>query len=238
MGDPVNRKEPRGLDICDDDPAACDGFFADPYGENNGSSVMTPDCGLLTLDYIDNELGDSDDSSCFAAPVETSVPSTPNCEQQIQSSIDSFLTSKGSPLAGYGSWFVSVGEMDNVDPRLLVAIAGNESGYGTSPVAQKDDNAFGVMSCQRVQATFSCAPAQYSNFGQSISAAGGTLENQIYNPNKLNNTVSLLYSGKPGAYCVNTLTVPCSGGAGNVTQILSGLGGNQNSLGFPCPPDD
>jgi RHS repeat-associated protein len=65
QGDPANRKDPRGLDDCSDDPAACGSFFADPYGEDNGVAFDTPSCGLLTIDYIDNQLGEPDDSSCF-----------------------------------------------------------------------------------------------------------------------------------------------------------------------------
>jgi RHS repeat-associated protein len=88
QGDPVNRKDPRGLDICDDDPAACGDFFADSYGEDNGSSFITPNCGTLTINYIDNELGDSDDS-CFAipiTPVQAPAPSpTPTCDVSLYS---------------------------------------------------------------------------------------------------------------------------------------------------------
>jgi RHS repeat-associated protein len=69
QGDPVNRKDPRGLDICEDDPDYCDGFFTDPYGENDGTSFASPNCGTLTLDYIDNAAA-SVIAACFAtAPV-------------------------------------------------------------------------------------------------------------------------------------------------------------------------
>jgi RHS repeat-associated protein len=77
QGDPANRKDPRGLDICDDDPAACGDFFADSYGEDNGVAFDTPNCGLLTIDYIDNQLGDPDDSSCFDSTGSTTTTSTP-----------------------------------------------------------------------------------------------------------------------------------------------------------------
>jgi hypothetical protein len=46
--------------------------------------------------------------------------------------IDAFLTAQGSPLAGNGSVFYSQGVFFNVDPRLLVAIAGAATNYGIS----------------------------------------------------------------------------------------------------------
>jgi uncharacterized FlgJ-related protein len=103
--------------------------------------------------------------------------------------------------------------MDNIDPRLLVAISGAESGYGTSHVATADNNAFGVLHrVNNADATWSYVPVVYSDFGASISAASNTVESQIYNRN--NNTVGKLYSGQKGAYCQDGPGFPCSIGAG------------------------
>ena len=146
-----------------------------------------------------------------------------------------WITSINSPLAAYSSWFFAVGLMDDIDPRLLVAISGAESGYGTSPVAAKDNNAFGVLRRVQNHGKISYVPVVYPNFGASISAAGTTVESQIYNRN--NNTVDKLYSGQKGAYCQNSPGFPCSIGDGNVTKILKSMGGNPNQLGFPCPED-
>lgn len=46
--------------------------------------------------------------------------------------IDNYLSNKASPLAGSGENFVSSGQSHNVDPRLVIAVAGQESGFGTS----------------------------------------------------------------------------------------------------------
>jgi len=45
--------------------------------------------------------------------------------------LDDYLTQKGSPLAGQGSVFVDSGQKYDVDPRLIVAIAGAETSFGT-----------------------------------------------------------------------------------------------------------
>ena len=47
-----------------------------------------------------------------------------------QLDLDAYLLSKGSPMAGQGSAFVASGGRWQVDPRLLVAIAGAESSFG------------------------------------------------------------------------------------------------------------
>lgn len=45
-------------------------------------------------------------------------------------SLDRYLESKGSPLAGQGAAFLEAGVEHEVDPRLVVAIAGAESYFG------------------------------------------------------------------------------------------------------------
>lgn len=50
-------------------------------------------------------------------------------------SIDRYLQSKGSPLAGEGAAFLASGVEHEVDPRLIVAIAGAESYFGIQTCA-------------------------------------------------------------------------------------------------------
>lgn len=56
-------------------------------------------------------------------------------------SIDRYLATKGSPLAGQGAAFLEAGVEHEVDPRLVVAIAGAESYFGIVTCA--DFNAWG-----------------------------------------------------------------------------------------------
>jgi RHS repeat-associated protein len=91
QGDPANRKDPRGLDICDDDPDYCDGFFQDPYGENDGTSFSLP-CGTFTLDQIDSDPNIG--TSCLNS-VETSVPPPLQCP--LYPIIGNFTWSSNTP---------------------------------------------------------------------------------------------------------------------------------------------
>ena len=60
--------------------------------------------------------------------------------------IDAYIkqVSKGrSPLVGMGAAFVDIGRQEGVSPYLLAAIAGAESGFGTTGGAAKTRNPFG-----------------------------------------------------------------------------------------------
>ena len=64
-------------------------------------------------------------------PPQPSATATP-CSSLAQS-LDAYLAEKGSPLAGLGAEFVASGRRHDVDPRLIVAIAGAETSFGTRP---------------------------------------------------------------------------------------------------------
>jgi cell wall-associated NlpC family hydrolase len=58
--------------------------------------------------------------------------------------LDAYLQAKGSPLAGLGSSFVARASAVGLDPRLLVAIAGSETSFGTYGPSQRIHNPFGL----------------------------------------------------------------------------------------------
>jgi RHS repeat-associated protein len=224
-GDPVNRNDPTGLSSCALDDPLCNPFAVDPDDDDDddGGEGITNPC------FASNGFEPMPSPFCQGGgPPETPVPQD-SCDLRLTAEIKALLTSKNSPLASYSAWFVAVGLMDDIDPRLLVAMSGAESGFGTSHVATADNNAFGIL--HKVGQSY--VPVVYSSFGVNVSAAGNVVENQVYN--RGNDTVNLLYSGQPGAYCQNTPGFPCSSGAANVTKFLVGMGGNPNDLAFPCP---
>lgn len=60
-----------------------------------------------------------------------------------QSSINSYLTSKNSPMAGLGESFMAAQSTYSVDATYLVAHAIEESASGTSQISLNDNNLFG-----------------------------------------------------------------------------------------------
>lgn len=64
--------------------------------------------------------------------------------------IDTFLTSRGSVLAGYGEKFVEEAEKNDIDWRLLIAISGRETTFGRNMCKniKAPNNPFGWGSCK------------------------------------------------------------------------------------------
>ncbi len=69
-------------------------------------------------------------------------------------SIDRFLESKASPMAGSGEDFLRAGYRWNVDPRLVVAIAGAESFFGSITCAPHNGWGWGCPSSPRAFRTW------------------------------------------------------------------------------------
>jgi hypothetical protein len=69
-----------------------------------------------------------------AAP--TKDTSDKSSDPELASKIDAYLEEHGSPGAGSGNLFVESGQKHNVDPLLLLAIAGHETGYGTLGIGE------------------------------------------------------------------------------------------------------
>lgn len=67
--------------------------------------------------------------------------------QAVAARIDSYLSRRGSPLAGYGMFFAEQGERTGINPYLPVAIAGAESTFGLACFAHC--NAWGMLAYPR-----------------------------------------------------------------------------------------
>jgi hypothetical protein len=166
------------------------------------------------------------------APTFGSGGSPPSCEQNLESTISTFLQGKESPLASEAEDFVTDAQLAGLNPYLLVAISGGESTFGKAPVSQSTNNAFGLM--HRVTGKNGRPRSVlygYSDWNAGIVAAGHVVDNQFVAGNV---TVAQMFSGKQGAYCFGN----CKVDEQQVESFFRALSGenpnNALNLLWPC----
>jgi cell wall-associated NlpC family hydrolase len=99
-----------------------------------------------------------------------SFPAAPAAASGVDAAaLDAYLAGKGSPLAGAGAAFVASAGQVGLDPRMLVAISGAETSFGTYGPSQLIHNPFG-MGPGRV----------YGSWEEAIAAAANNLAGPIY----------------------------------------------------------
>ena len=100
----------------------------------------------------------------------SSLPAAPAATSGVDATaLDAYLAGKGSPLAGAGAAFVASAGQVGLDPRMLVAISGAETSFGTYGPSQLIHNPFG-MGPGRV----------YASWEEAIAAAANNLAGPIY----------------------------------------------------------
>jgi cell wall-associated NlpC family hydrolase len=99
-----------------------------------------------------------------------SFPAAPAATSGVDAAaLDAYLVGVGSPLAGAGAAFVASAGQVGLDPRMLVAISGAETSFGTYGPSQLIHNPFG-MGPGRV----------YASWEEAIAAAANNLAGPIY----------------------------------------------------------
>ena len=83
--------------------------------------------------------------------------------------IDDYLRDKDSPLAGHGAAFVAAGREHDVDPRLLAAIAGAESTFGTRVCAEYNAWNWFYLDTSR------CSANSFASWDEGIDAVASGL---------------------------------------------------------------
>jgi hypothetical protein len=116
-------------------------------------SQNAPAAYLDSLGFLSPDLR-SQISTVFplaSAPAAPSIQGSPVSPQTI----DDYLKSKNSPMVGQGQAFYDAGLQNNVDPRLLVGLAGAETGFGNN-LSWGRNNAFnwGWNTKQRANSPF------------------------------------------------------------------------------------
>ena len=142
-------------------------------------------------------------------------------DADLAAKIDAYLAAKNSPLAGYGAAFVSSGVFYNVDPRLIVAIAGAESSFALDWAACSPSG-FNAWSWFY---NGSCPASPFTSYAEGVSKVTSGLR-RIY-LSKGYTTIPLIAS----KYCASG----CEGWIPNVTRFYTDLGGDSNDLTYETP---
>jgi hypothetical protein len=133
-------------------------------------------------------------------------------------SIDDYLASKGSPMAGQGAAFLEAGVEYKIDPRFIVAISGAESYFGITTCASF--NAWG----------WSCPshPASFSSWEHAIkTVTKGLRENYVDDGLSTVGEIHLRYAPPDAA---NDPTDLNYGWADNVAKFLIEQGGDPQDI--------
>jgi cell wall-associated NlpC family hydrolase len=144
----------------------------------------------------------------------------PVIDANMSSRIDAYLAGKNSPLAGLGNVFVFQGTAVGLDPRLLVAISGAETSFGTYGPSQTIHNPFGM------------GPGiVYPTWPDAIAAAARNLGGNLYKGSGLVTIAQIQRRWAPlGAG--NDPTNLNSHWYVNVSRYYSELGGDPNGTVF------
>jgi hypothetical protein len=130
--------------------------------------------------------------------------------------IDRYLESKNSPLAGHGEAFLDSGRRWNVDPRLVVAIAGAETTFGTRMCA--DFNAWNWFYMD----TSRCSPNAFDSWEDGIEQVTRGLKQSYLDRGRTTiSAIAETYTATDRETWI-----------GNVTLFCQELGGDLNDLTF------
>jgi hypothetical protein len=132
--------------------------------------------------------------------------------------IDRYLRSKGSPLAGQGAAFVKAGVREQVDPRLVVAIAGAESYFGVITCASHNAWGWGCPS----------SPFAFASWADAIDAVThGLREDYVDSGLTSVGEIHLRYAPPAAANDPDGLNY---GWADNVARFLVEQGGDPQAI--------
>ncbi len=191
-------------------------FVAQRVSRNQVSPTPTPEASVIKTP---------------TQPAET-VRATPHAELNY---IDDFLNGQQcahctclyndgdkTPLLGTGDAFQANGTLFNIDPRLIVAIAGQETSFGLHTCCTRNNNAWNWFWCY---ADNSCQgqPCQHSPFdswGSGIKTVSKYMRKNYLNRGY--NTIPLIGH----KYCVDN----CDAWVGGVARFYRELGGEPDGV--------
>jgi RHS repeat-associated protein len=207
--DPVNWSDPLGLE-CPVQPCGVPIVVTAPITVPQPPTLLLP--GTYMPGGLGNMIGEmvtEISNDIREATSQNQCPTAP--------SIDDYLRSKSSPVAGMGQQFIDNGQQFNIDPRFVVSIMGAETGFGRRITAGQN-NLFNNL--------YSGRQSPFDSFSRSIYSEFKMLRGPNYQ-DRLGSTGSVYSKYCNGADCAN--------GLANINIFMSEQGADPNKLNNPCP---
>jgi hypothetical protein len=132
--------------------------------------------------------------------------------------LDTYLSAKGSPIAGQGAAIVAAGAANQLDPRLIVAIAGAESSFGQITCAPYNAWGYGCPD----------GPFHFSSWADGIDTIAQGLRTNYLNDGLT--SVAQIQSRWAPSGAANDPTGLNNYWVANVTRFLLELGGNPGNV--------
>ena len=228
----MNNHDPRGLWA--QPPGSRGGpiFYDGIYGVCVADIFYGIVCGPSYFPFFHFGLIEVQEPKLPDHPPPSVTPLVMTCSDKLQTQMTTELRKHGADpgLTANVDKILGAGETGSFDPRLLVAIAGAESHFGTTN--GRPYNAFGLT--ERVGRTDTYVPRSFTSWNQSIGFAGTQVERHI---DVGQTTVAAFYSGQRGAWCVDRpgFEGECQRrGAVDARNFMLEQDGNPMDLRFPC----
>ena len=132
--------------------------------------------------------------------------------------LDAYLAGNGSPMAGQGASLMASGGRWQIDPRLIVAIAGAESNFGAITCAPYNAWGYGCPN----------GPYVFSSWADGIDAVAQGLRSNYLSEGRVSVALINLKYAPLGA--ANDPTGLNNNWTANVSRFLTELGGDPNDI--------
>jgi RHS repeat-associated protein len=244
LNNPLGSADPSGLKGCDEAaPLGSEDTCYDPQAEQNKPlpfTIMSSTKPYQVSGTSDSDGGQdnsggasggggsgegnggsSSSSRTGAHQIAAKAPNNPCAAGTVPdpsvsaSTLNNYLGTKNSPMVGQGTNLMNSGGQYNIDPRLLVSLAGAETGFGNNITAGQF-NAFNVL--------YHGLNSPFASFQSAINSVGHSLTNPR-NGYDFTSTATLY-----GHYCYGN----CSAGLKNLNTFMNQQGADINSLRYPC----
>lgn len=123
---------------------------------------------------------------------------------------------EGSPFIGKAEIFLEAAKESELDPKYIIAHAGLESGWGSSPIAQDKYNFFGIGAFNHDPYN---SAKTFDSFKQGI-IEGAKWIKRNYTDKGQNTLSKMIYGNKDNVYCVNDDGTPAQSWIDKIVNII------------------